>query len=281
MATRISHKMVPALERRIAGGRIGDIRSVPAATVELVSGASVVGCIGLIDTGADFSVLDENLLKQIGPTAPPSSGKVLVTGFSKKRIPIYHLGLRIRGDCQGEVLTFEKVPVTVTALRRPVFIIGRRGVLERLQVELDFPGNKVTLTLPRMRRTKYPYLAKEFVSLRSIIESIDQGKNTEAMLQLSWELEQFLDRLIKDDESLRKAHDQITTRTPTFAEKLALIETHTPAAGIGQAMRDIANARNQVVHGVAFRTPDKATVEKLLGAAESIVSSVHRFAESL
>jgi len=117
--------------------------------------------------------------------------------------------------------------------------------------------------------------------LRSIIESIDQGKNTEAMLQLSWELEQFLDRLIKDDESLRKAHDQITTRTPTFAEKLALIETHTPAAGIGQAMRDIANARNQVVHGVAFRTPDKATVEKLLGAAESIVSSVHRFAESL
>lgn len=289
MATRISCTMVPAVETQLAESRIEDIRSVPGATVELVSGGTSSRCVGLIDTGTDVSVLDETIFRQFSEDVPVLSERILGrgfsilgTGFSKKRIDIYHFTVRIMGDSKEGVLkehalVFENVPVIVTTLHRPLFIIGRRGVLDRLRVELDFPRKRVVLTRPRRRRSsKYPWISREFSSFQSIMEDIEDDKPTRAILQLSWDLEQFLDRLITEDEVLRKVQEDWPSRSRTLSDKFRIIEKHEDFQGIKESVQALIDARNQAAHSFPFVAPDRASVEALMLAAESVVSRFRR-----
>jgi len=276
MATRISCKMIPAVETQLAESRIGDIGSVPAVLVEVLSGETVIPCVGLVDTGADISILDEKILEGFRDGLQ-LFGRSLATGFSKKQIVIYHIGLRIRGESKRQSLTFDNVPVTVTDLHRPLLIIGRRGVLDRLKVELDFPRNRIVLTRPVRSKTKYPNLAREFPSFESIMEAVEERRLTQAILQLSWEMEQFLDRMISmmtDNEILRKVHEEKSLQRRTLYDKFNLVYGHIGFGDVDQAIRKIVEVRNQAAHGVVFETPDKVSVESLLAAAEAVVSSL-------
>jgi hypothetical protein len=133
---------------------------------------------------------------------------------------VYYLDLLITGRSKKESFQFTKIPVVVATLGRRLLNIGRRGVLERLKVELDFPRSEIVLTRSPKRHKKYPNLAEEIASLDSIISTIDSGQPTAAILQLSWEIEQFIDRLITESEDLRHAQTSSLARNRTLADNL-------------------------------------------------------------
>jgi hypothetical protein len=264
--------MIPAVETQLAGSRIGDIGSVPAVTVEIISGHTVIPCIGLLDTGADISVLDEKIFDSIPERLAPSGRILATTGFSKEQSVIYHIGLRIKGESKQRSLSFDSVPVAVAALHRQLLVIGRRGVLDRLKLELDFPRKRIVLTRPTKHAGKYPSLTREFPSFEAIMEAIEQGHLTDAILALSWEMEYFLDRMITENEILRKIHEETPTKHRTLSQKFDLIYGCLDSKGIDKAIRKFIEVRNNAVHARAFRTPDRASVESLLIAAETVVS---------
>jgi len=112
---------------------IEDIGMAPVVGVELIGVDASVRCLGLIDTGSDISVIDKTLLEKLGDLTHFSAASA-----GRHEANLYLIDVRITGDAEGEALTFENVPAIVQALPRPLFSIGRRGLLDRLRVELDF-----------------------------------------------------------------------------------------------------------------------------------------------
>jgi predicted aspartyl protease len=272
--------MIPAVEAQLEGSDIGDIGSAPAVPVELVNGKIVVRCIGLIDTGADLSAVDSSLAQELGLQDSSVRRQLYVhLPGSAQSQNVYYLDLLITGHSNKERVQFTNIPVVVAPLGRRLLMIGRRGVLERLKVELDFPRGEIVLTRSLKRHKKYPNLAEEIVSIDSIIATIE-SQPTAAILQLSWEIEQFIDRLIAESEDLHHAQTSSLTRNRTLADKLRLIETQGTVPGISEAARSLVEARNQAAHGMRFVRPDRLSLENLLTAANDVVGRLRRLQKS-
>lgn len=280
MTSRISFPMIPAVETQLAESRIEDIGSVPATEVELTNGRITIVCLGLIDTGSDVSVLDETVFQKFDEDLPTISERVRVGGFSAlgiessiRKMDIYQCMVQILGESRKQGMKFENVPITVARLHRPLFVIGRRGILDRLKVQLDFPRKRVVLTRPgRLRSSKYPFISREFSSFRSIMKDIEDDKLIRTILQIGWEMEQFLDRLIIEDKVLHEFQENRLSRPRTLSDKFRMIEKHEGLQDITEPVRTLIDARNRAAHGVPFEAPDRASVEALMVAAEKIVS---------
>ena len=68
-STTVKAKMIPALESRLLDRSVADIGSVPAVRVSLGLGQNIISCLGLIDTGADISMLDASLTRRLSSDA--------------------------------------------------------------------------------------------------------------------------------------------------------------------------------------------------------------------
>src|SRR5687767_6136290 len=138
---KISAKMVPAVEAIVGASMVGDISLVPALRVRLTVGQENLNTLGVIDTGSEFSMMDDGLFKALS-TRPKNGVRVSIhTGWSRKQLWMYHIDVTLSDDSEQEKLHFKNVPVVVANLERKLFIIGRRGVLDKLRVDLDFPEN--------------------------------------------------------------------------------------------------------------------------------------------
>jgi hypothetical protein len=267
---RISAKMIPALESISRQPMIGDIGSVPAVRVELKYSDQTLSSIGIVDTGAGLCVLDERIFKMFSNLQPENIQKVMATGFSKHKVLILHLSIRIIGDEPYQALDFENVPVAVTKLDRQMLIIGRRGVLERLRIELDFPRNQMNLIMAHPATNKYPALAHEFPSLDSVIQSLEENRFEPAIMTLAWDMERFLDSITVEDPELR-ASIKKRQRPRSLGEKLQSICQTKQIINLTTEIQEFVNARNTVAHLPSSKI-DRVSTERVLEAAEAIVS---------
>jgi hypothetical protein len=100
---------------------------------------------------------------------------------------MYILDVVVFGDGEQE-LYLQNVPVVVANMNRKLFIIGRRGILEKLEVNLDFPNGIVNLPLARSSSAEYPSLSQHFPNLDRILESLHSGNSAVAVMMLAWEI---------------------------------------------------------------------------------------------
>lgn len=268
---RISAKMIPALGASSGTALVGDISSVPAVRVELKYQEQAINTVAIIDTGADLCILDKRLFQAFMSQQPKPLGKVVASGFSKKALNMYHLDINVFGDEPEQTLTFQHVPVIVTELDRQLFIIGRRGLLEWLRVELDFPRNQTNLIYVRRVDTQYPKMADEFPSFDSIVESFEAHQQAQGVMMLAWEMEKFLERLATEDPNLRTAFEKTPGSKITLREKLLMICHAKNAMDLSEKINQFVNARNMAAHNVSDEINSLPTAT-LLAATEEIVS---------
>ena len=272
MASQITTRMIPAVESTVAGAGVDDIGLAPAVNVELITAVSV-RCVGLIDTAADLSVLDEILFRKLGSVPQISSVRTVTVG-STHDANLYLIGVRITGDSEEEVLTFDNVPIIVMRLHRPILLIGRRGILDRLKVELDFTRRRVTLARPEDLQKKFPTLVQEFSSLQSILDALHEDHLERAVLLLYWETEQFLDRLITEDEELRSLEDR-DLRWLALSQKFERIAERKHISDRVELVRyfmELTNTRNNVAHSVRYEGLQRAPIRHLISVADTVVS---------
>jgi hypothetical protein len=272
MASQITIRMIPSIESTVAGAGVDDIGLAPAVNVELITAVSV-RCVGLIDTAADLSVLDESLFRNLGRVPQVSSVRTVAVG-STHDVNLYLIAVRITGDSEEEALTFDNVPIIVMRLHRPLLLIGRRGILDRLKVELDFTRRRVTLARPEDLQKEFPALAQEFSSLQSILDDLREDHLERVVLSLYWETEQFLDRLITEDEELRNLEDRDLRRL-ALSQKFARIAERkhiSDRVELAGYFTELTNTRNIVAHSARYEGLQRARVRHLIGVADSAVA---------
>jgi len=271
MVSQITTRMIPSVETQLAEPAI-DVGMAPAVNVELITAVSV-RCVGVIDTGSDLSVLDETLFQKLGSVPKISSVRTVGPGGSIN-ISLYLIGIRITGDTEGATITFENVPITVMRLHRPLLMIGRRGILDRLKVELDFARKRVTLTQPRDLENEFPSLAREFSSLRSLIDAFHEGQFESVILSLFWETEQFLDRLAIGHAALRRREGRGLRRL-NLSQKFKLIGEQMHISEVTEFAHffdELTKVRNEVAHNANFKGLQSASVHRLITEADRVVS---------
>lgn len=262
--------MIPAVESRFDNYSVGDISRVPAVRVTVESGKGSVVCVGVVDTGADLSILDEGIFQRLGTQVPRIPGRALAVGFSGKRVVMYQLSLTIRGDSGGGEFRFGDVPVAVSALGRPVLVLGRRGVLEWLRVEIDFPRGAVTLVRCHRLTERYPALARALPAFEEAAALLEGGALLQGITILSMELERFCDRGIARDDRLRRKLARKPLARATLGEKLAAV---CELGGFQELMADV----NTIVEhrNIAAHAADDAlatlSAHDFLAAAERVV----------
>jgi len=147
-------------------------------------------------------------------------------------------------------------------------------LLDRLRVELDFTRKRVTLARPQEPlQNELPNLAQEFSSIQSIMDALNEGRLESAVLSLYLEMEQFLDRLITEDEELRNT-DRTGLRKLGLLQKIRFIAEHKNIPDQEQvisALGQLVNSRNEVAHSASFKGMQRASVRELLEAADRTV----------
>jgi len=192
--------MIPAMESRSSDPTIGDIGPVPAVRAIVECGDKSVSCAGVIDTGADLSILDEMLFERLAIQTPLATIRLRTAGLSDLPMAVYTATIRLRGESEDE-LVFSDVPVIKSRLERPVLLLGRRGLLEWLRVEIDFPTGMVSLVRAYDLARQYPALTLNlpgFAAVAGLIEKESPVSREAVMivLQTAMALEGFLDRVI-------------------------------------------------------------------------------------
>jgi len=270
----LSAKMIPALDSKSRKSEIADIGLVPAVRVEIKYADQSVSAIGVIDTGADISILDESLFRVLAAEKARTKQVLLEGPSGRTYVSIYTLNVKIMGSKKGEQMDFENVPVAVENLRRPVLIIGRRGILERLRVELDFPRAQVNLVFSRRGAATYPHLAREFPHFESALQSIEAQRNREGIMMLSWDMERFLNRLMTSDEELRGVvdADEVPLRRWTLGKLLLAVCQGKRIGGLGSDINEFTMTRDKAAHAPIFGDVEKLSTDVVLEAAERIVS---------
>jgi tetratricopeptide (TPR) repeat protein len=176
------------------------------------------------------------------------------------------------GETEGEYLNFENVPVVIVDLGRPVFTIGRRGILEWLRVELDFPNAQVKFIYPQPGASKYPHLASEFPKFEAALKSIEAQKIQEGIMMLAWDMERFLDRLTTEEEELKDVMDELPLSQRSIRRKFLDVCKAKKVTGLAKELDEFLNARNTAAHAKVYESWDKLSTESLLRSAEAIVS---------
>ena len=270
-ARQVSVKMIPAMEMRGKSSKIGDIGLVPAVRAEVTYGKASLHTVGVIDPGADVSCLDKGLFELL-PARIPKTRQVVLGATGARSVPIYQLNITIRGERKREELNFQNVPVAVIKLGRPVLLIGRRGVLEWLRVELNFPRGEMKLIFPRGTASGYPAVAAEFPAFDSAWESFRAGRTAEGIRVLALDMERFLDRVIMREEKLRWAVKDGRLSHWTLLQKLQWICEEGKISGLTGPTEEFVQARNLAVHSVAESWVKELSIQSVLRAAEMIVT---------
>jgi hypothetical protein len=268
--------MIPVLETSALALDVANVSALPAVSVEIGIDEQFVRTIGLIDPASSVSTLDKALFDaSLEARKPLSPERVLATGFSGKLIELYEMTIRILGEPSSEPIVFKDVPVVVANLGKPMLILGRRGVLEWLQIQLDFPRSLVTVTRAQGLSDRYPALAGELPNFPSALELLESGKTAPGVLMLAWDLERFLDRLSTQDKALRRELEEIPARGRTLGSLLEAVARSRGLKDLFESGRLFANARNVAAHG-GPRSLDELSSTSVLDAAERIVAEIRR-----
>jgi hypothetical protein len=187
---RIVGKMIPAVESAITESSIGDMGSVPAVKAAIQGKTDAVSCIAVIDTGAHISLLDESLFRMLGNEvreARHAAVSFASAGGSLQRGSVYRLQIKLYGESSRQRLVLKNVPVVVMRLGRQLLMLGRKGALERLILEIDFPGGKVAVIHRRTGPEKYAALTREFPGAIALMsgEEFLQGIRMLSLMALS------------------------------------------------------------------------------------------------
>ena len=267
---KISAKMVPAVEASTHTSVVGDISLVPACRARLVVGEERLDAVGIIDSGSEFSIIEESLLKSLS-TRPKNGVRVNVsTGLCRKKLWMYSLDVILFGDTDKGI-TLQNVPIVVANLDRKVFIVGRRGILDKLKISLDFPRGTVDLSLERSSSVQYPSLSQQFPNLDQILDAFSQGNSAGAVMKLAWEIEGFLDTIMQEEPALRVHKKSSWASAKTVHEKLRQVAYLTPQTNLDREIQQLANARNIAAHSSATDMGD-ISMPIVMAAAEAIVA---------
>jgi len=270
----LTASMVPALDATSELSSVGDINRVPALRVRLTVGEEQLSTIGIIDTASEFSIIDEKLLKTLS-TKPTSGTRVnLSTGLSRKQLWMYHLDVALIGDIEHQHLNLISVPVVVANLDRNFFIIGRRGILDKLRIELDFPRNRIRLSFERTANQDYPSLAETFPNFETAIRCFDSHELAQATMLLAWDMETFVDRILQENLAIGVPDKGKSASRMTLGEKLSHIATYTRVPDLIAEIQEFIKARNIAFHASSDKMNQLSA--SVLPAAEKIVSELSR-----
>lgn len=270
----IKTTMVPAVEATLSQPKTGSIGLVPAVKVTLKVGATEVTTVAVIDTGAEMSMVDQSVFAGFGDHKPVSTDSLLQVGFSRKRLAVYYVDIEMTGEERKKSLSFSGVPIAVGSLGRPIMIVGRRGVLDWLRVEMDFPKKSLTLIMRERTSESYPSLAAELPNFLSVFDAIDLGNYTESIMILAWDLERWLDRIISEYPDIRSRLKDKPLPRITIGEKLSLIISARKLKGLSETVNQLVHTRNEVVHGTIFSKPNRQYVLEFLEKAEQVVRNL-------
>lgn len=271
----LTASMVPALDPTSESSSVGDIKRVPALRVMLTVGQERLNTVGVIDTGSEFSIIDEALLRTLS-TKPTSGTRVsLSTGLSRKQLWMYHLDVALIGDIDDQQFNLPSVPVVVANLDRSFFIIGRRGILDRLKVELDFPRNTIRLMFERPASQDYPSLATTFPNFEPAIQCFATHELAQATMLLAWDMETFVDRVFQENFPTSVADKRKSARRMTLGEKLRYIVTNTRMPDLMSDVQEFVAARNTAFHAPSEKM-NELSAGLVLAAAERIVSELSK-----
>jgi uncharacterized protein YegP (UPF0339 family) len=273
----LTANMVPALDLTSQSSSVGDINRVPALRVVLTVGEERLQTVGVIDTGSEYSIIDDALLRTLS-TKPTSGTRVsLSTGLSRKQLWMYHLDVALIGDIENQQFNLPSVPVVVANLDRNFFIIGRRGILDKLKVELDFPRNTIRLMVERLGSQDYPSLAEKFPNFEPAIQCFATHELAQATMLLAWDMETFVDRVFQENFPTTVADKSSSTHRMTLGEKLRYIATHTRMPGLITDIQRFVDARNTAFHASSDKM-NELSADLVLAAAERVVSELSRMA---
>ncbi len=266
--------MIPALESRLLDRSVADIGSVPAVRVSLGLGQNIISCLGLIDTGADISMLDASLTRRLSSdaqSAPVDTFRTINAAGETLELPLLSLTLSIGEQDSGE-LVFPEVPVAVATLNRPLLLLGRRGLLEWLKLEIDFPQNIVTLTRSQNLFKRFPALSNQVPGFDRLIESAQGERVAEGIAMIALHLERYIDLLITADPSLQP--DTNWRTRASFPEKLSLVCAKRTTDDLSNDVKTVVLNRNIAVHGSAMRGDLSLSLANFLEAAERVVAGI-------
>jgi hypothetical protein len=266
--------MVPAFEATLAQSKTGSIGLVPAVKVILKVGSAEVTTVAVIDTGAEMSMVDEHVFAGFGDQKPHSADTLLQVGFYRKRLAVYYFDIEMTGEECQQSLSFSRVPIAVGRLGRPIMIVGRRGVLEWLRVEMDFPKKILILIMPEKASENYPSLAVELPNFTSVLDGIDSGNYTGSIMMLVWDLERWIDNIISEHPDIRGLLKDKPLSKRTIGEKLELIISARKLKGLSEVVNELVHTRNEAVHGTVFSKPNRQYVTRFLQKAERVVEAL-------
>jgi hypothetical protein len=266
---KVVGKLLPALESRPSLPGVGDITSVPAVNVLVETGGRSVSCVGIIDTGADLSLLDESIFLRLGD--PPSGIRTETSMVSLlgEQATLYPLNLRMQGETADQEIAFGGVPVAVAKLHRPVLLLGRRGVLERLRIDIDFPRGAVTMVLSQRLAATYPTLSTRLSGFERAVDLLESGSIVEGVLVLALEVERLADRMMA-------LGGQAATDTGKELRRAGLKDKLLALCGEADSdlvadVTTLVMQRNAAAHSPSDPMRELSS-ELVLGAAERVVS---------
>jgi DNA-binding CsgD family transcriptional regulator len=271
MTQSISCRLVPSLQRPLGVPALDDIGSIPAVHLKLTLGDHDVPCIGVIDTAADISTIDESILSQFPEyTRLYNDLPILVVDLSGHAVRVFHFDLTLIGD-DGESFQLVDVPAMSMRIGRSLFKMGMRRMLERLDINISFSEMNLRLTLPQLDRKRFPNLNREFTSLGLIESTFEKGASFEAILRVSWELERFLDRILRNDPSLQELAVAGLGRR-SLGDQLSLVQRVKGSDETWKSIETIVVTRNQAAHGVLPDDFGRQAFDAFLLAAERVVA---------
>lgn len=268
--TKIVGRLIPAVESRMADTSVGAISSVPAVNAVVKAYTVSATCMALIDTGAELSLLDQSVFDRLGEHSSLTHSRVVASGLSKKVLRMYNLDVDLIGIESNEPLRFERVPIVVTDLSRPIMMLGRQGLLESLRVEIDFPRGIVQLLRTQRLADRYPALSKYLPGFERVAQIMDSHGLVQGIVLLAMELERFLDSLLVADDfiALDLKAKPLTRRT--LREKFLLVSEQYPSLSLSKQIDQLVHTRNIAAHSPGDAVTHLSRSE-FLDAAEEIV----------
>jgi hypothetical protein len=264
---RLELPMIPALSPDPNIATMGQLVTVPALRIRIGQGSDTVTVPGIIDTAAELCIIDTRIAKQLKHSEPIGSMAVATLDGFVRDLRMYALQFDILSPSGESVISFSNVPVAVMALQNKASaLIGRRGVLEKLTLELDFPHGRIKITVPGIPNKKYPFLAQHFASLPLALQAFESGRAAEGTMALAWEMERFVDRLLME----RAPRTQSAAKRLAKESLLQKLQIICSAASPNQAIKNFVDARNMAAHGGSVHLRSQPILE----AAEAIVQTL-------
>ncbi len=267
----LSAVMIPALDILSSVPQVGDISSVPALSVHVEREGKAIQCVGLIDTGAEMSFLDQSLFQSISESELGGEEVSIRLSLNAHRAKVFRMTVALADQQSKRQLLFKDVPVAVLPLPRRLFVIGRRGILEWLRVELDFPRQSISLKDSRADVEGYPHLSESFPGLSTAERFMKEGETTAGVLSLSWDMERYLDQLGLRDSSVATAFAQIPQRNRSLRSKLLAVTNQNGSTDLVSDIELFLRARDLAAHGQSSELK-QMDGQAILDSAERILS---------